>query len=377
MTTQPDYTELYRAVMPSVVSIYVGGGESGPGGGAGSGFVYDEAGHVVTNEHVVSPPRVRRGKPPRRGRPGGRDGRDERDGWRRRGRRDDRFEGPSEIDVRPLSSVEVRFSEGDWRTAEVVGTDVHTDLAVVRVDSLPDYAVPLPVAEESPEPGQPVAALGNPMGLDGSITSGIISGTNRSMATGGGFALPDTVQTDAPINPGNSGGPLVTATGNREADVGVVVGVNRARQGDNIGFAVSPEIVNRVVPSLIEDGVHRHPYLKISTLDVSPAVAEANGLDEPRGILVVDVRLGPSSGTVTESSQTKTVRGQEIPVGGDVIVGIDGNPIDAHEELMRYLITECEPGEVVELQVIRNGVEETLDVELAVRPTPGGQIPVQ
>ncbi len=356
MSTQPDYNDVYEDVMPSVVSVYVGATDedaTGPGRGAGSGFVYDERGHVVTNHHVVAPPRATRS---RRGRPG--------------------------IEVVESDAVELRFGRGDWRTADVVGTDPHTDLAVVRVDDPPDYAKPLPVAGSSPEPGEPVAALGNPMGLDGSISSGIVSGTNRSMPTGGGFALPDTVQTDAPINPGNSGGPLV-AVGGSDGDRGergrqpAVVGVNRARQGDNIGFAVSPEIVERVVPSLIEDGRHRHPYLKVSTLDVSPAVAEANGLDEPRGVLVVDVRLGPSSGALIESTRTVEVRGREVPVGGDVVLAIDGQPVDAHEELMRYLVTACEPGETVELTVLRDGVERTVEVELAERPAPGGEIPVR
>lgn len=341
MSTQTDYSEVYREVMPSVVSIYVGtADETTLGRGAGSGFVYDSDGHIVTNHHVVAPMEARR---TRGGRPA--------------------FE-PVEA-----AEVEIRFSQGDWRIATVIGSDVHTDLAVVEVDTLPEYATPLPVATSSPDPGEPVAALGNPMGLDGSITSGIVSGSNRSMPTGGGFVLPDTVQTDAPINPGNSGGPLVTSDG-------VVVGVNRARQGDNIGFSVSPEIVGRVVPSLIEDGRHRHPYLKVSTLDVSPVIADANDLDEPQGILVVDVQLGPSSGALIDCAKTTTVRGREVPVGGDVIVAIDGEPVNAHEELMRYLVASCTPGETVELTVLRDGTEQILDVELAERPEPGGMIPV-
>jgi S1-C subfamily serine protease len=255
----------------------------------------------------------------------------------------------------------------------VVGSDPHTDLAVVRVEDAPGYARPLPVAGTSPEPGTPVAALGTPLGLDGSITSGIVSGANRSMPTGGGFVLPDTVQTDAPINPGNSGGPLVAA----DTPEAVVVGVNRARQGDNIGFAVSPEIVERVVPALATDGEYRHPYLRIRTLDVTPVVAEANGLDETRGSLVVDVPLGPASAALRECTVTKTVRGREVPVGGDVVVGIESEPVDAHEQLMRHLVVECEPGETVPLTVIRDGAEETVTVELAERPPPGGGIPVR
>ena len=211
------YERLYREVSPSVVSIYTRPPDAGgPPRGAESGFVYDWS-HLVTNAHVV-------------------------DG----------------IDV-----VEIRFSEGDWRTGDVVGIDEYTDLAAVRVTDLPAYATPLEVATESPEPGTPVAALGNPMGLDGTITTGIVSGVNRSMRVGPSTTIPDTVQTDAAINPGNSGGPLVTLDGS-------VVGVNRARSGDNIGFAISPAITARVVADLVVNGDYHHSSLDIRTVDVSP-----------------------------------------------------------------------------------------------------------
>jgi S1-C subfamily serine protease len=314
------YETVYRTAMPSVVSIYVHHWDDERrrrAAGAGSGFVYDADGHVVTNQHVVG----------------------------------------------DATEVDLRFSEGDWRVGRVVGVDAYTDLAVVRVDDLPDYATPLPVAETAPRPGQPVAALGNPLGLDGTISAGIVSGTNRSMPTGQGFAIPDTVQTDAPINPGNSGGPLVTLDG-------VVVGVNRATAGENIGFAVSPLLLRRVVPRLIADRRVAHPYMRIRTIDVSPTVAEANGLDEPRGVLVVDAWYGPTGTALAPSDRTARIRGQEVPVGGDIIVGIEGTPIDSHEALVRYLITEAEPGATVELSVVRGGRETTERVRLEERPDP-------
>jgi serine protease Do len=208
-----------------------------------------------------------------------------------------------------------------------------------------------------------VAAFGNPMGLDGSISVGIVSGASRSMPTGNGFAIPDTIQTDAPINPGNSGGPLVTADGD-------VVGVNRARGGDNIGFAVSAEVVRRVVPALIADGNYRHSYLKIRTLDVSPSVVEANDLDATGGVLVVDVSRGPSRGTLRGCEASRTVRGQEIPSGGDVIVAINGHRVASHEALMRYLLLETRPNEPVELDIVRDGAERTETVTLGERPAP-------
>ncbi|WP_253521201.1 S1C family serine protease [Halorussus vallis] len=351
---------MYEEAIPSVVSVYVtaetdfrrsdrdgpGGGNPGhpPEGprrsGAGSGFVYDDEGHLVTNQHVVSPPR-RRGQSRERASAVGR-------------------------------RVDVRFSEGDWRTGEVVGVDPYTDLAVVRVEELPAYADPLPIAASNPAPGRRVAALGNPMGLDGTITKGIVSGTNRATPSGAGFTIPDAIQTDAAINPGNSGGPLVTTRGE-------VVGVNRAKQGENIGFAVSPDIVNRVVPELIADGAYRHSYLNVRTVDVSPTVAEANRLDEPAGVLVVDVRLGPASGGLRGCRGSRVVRGRDVPVGGDVIVGVDGRPVRSHEELTRYLITETSPDESVSVDLIRDGERLTERVTLAERPRPGtgGHVPVR
>ncbi|SDM19512.1 serine protease, S1-C subfamily, contains C-terminal PDZ domain [Halogranum gelatinilyticum] len=325
MTRYIDLERLYRDVSPSVVSVYVG--RDGPAMGAGSGFVIGDN-HVLTNQHVV----------------GG------------------------------VDDVEPRFSDGSWRTGRVVGTDAYTDLAVIHVDDLPATATPLTVAADNPRPGRQVAALGNPLGLDGSITTGIVSGANRSMATANGFAIPDVVQTDAAINPGNSGGPLVgvvAGTDTLDADGAVeyeVVGVNRARQGDGIGFAVSPTIVNRVVPALIEEGEYRHSYLRTRTLDVTPTVAEANGLDRPRGVLVVDV--GDDGNELRGSHTSRTVRGREIPVGGDVILGIEGHEVHTHEELMRFLITETRPGEPVDIDVIREGEPTTLSVVLGERPQP-------
>ncbi len=317
MDSDTTYTELYSQTVPSVVSVYLAPGASGGQGtgGAGSGFVFDERGYVVTNAHVV-----------------GDDG-----------------------------EVDLRFSEGDWRVGTVEGTDAYTDLAVVLIEDLPEYATPLPVAAENPAPGEPVAAFGNPMGLDGTMTTGVVSGTSRSTPTGNGFAIPDTIQTDAAINPGNSGGPLVTLDG-------TVVGVNRARSGDNIGFAISPRILGRVAPALVEYGAYRHSYLRVRTVDVSPTVAAANGLDEPGGVLVVDVGRGPARSVLRASRGTRRVRGQEVPVGGDVIVGIDGHTIASHEELTRYLVTDTEPGQVVKMELLRDGRPHTERVELGERP---------
>lgn len=191
---------------------------------------------------------------------------------------------------KPPETVDVRFSDGTWREGRVVGVDAYTDVAVAAVPNLPETATPLTVADEAPRPGRPVAVLGNPMGLDGTMTVGVVSGVNRSMPTTAGFAILDVVQTDAPINPGNSGGPLV---------------------------------------ALVVD-----------------APAET-------GLRTATVRAGEE--------------GVDIPVDGDVIVAVDDHPVRVHEDLMRYLLLEREPGDEVVLGVRRNGGPVDLSVILGER----------
>ena len=314
-----DYTRLYEETIDSVVTIRVG---TGPGAVGGSGFVYDRRGHVVTNAHVV---------------------------------------GDAE-------TVDVRFRGGEWHTAEVVGTDPYTDLAVVRVPRPPAYAVPLPIARGTPRPGERVVALGNPFGLEGSITSGIVSGVNRSMPAANNFTIPDVVQTDAPINPGNSGGPLVSVDG-------AVVGVNtagiRAARAENVGFAVSAAMVRRVVPALIATGRYEHSFMGVFTYDVTPVVAEANDLQRTGGLLVVGTpEGGPADGVLEPAESTATVDGQTVPVDGDVIVAVDGRPIDSHQALSRYLALHTSPGQTISVTVLRDGERRTVEIELGTRPPP-------
>jgi len=310
-----DYVALYDATIDSVVTIQA---VTDRGTSQGTGFVYDGNGHVVTNEHVV---------------------------------------GDSE-------DVTVRFADGTWREATVVGTDVYTDLAVLEVQSVPTAAEPLPIAATNPETGQRVAALGSPFGLEGTITSGIVSGVNRSMRTEAGFSIPATVQTDAPINPGNSGGPLVSMNG-------TVVGVNRAKQGDNVGYAISPQVVERVVPGLIRNGSYDHAYVGIGSVPVTPAVAEANGLAQARGVHVVAVvDGGPAEGVLQPADGQTTVNGRTVRTGGDVILAVDGTAIDTQQELSRVLMLQTSPGETISMTVLRDGEETTVEVTLDERPAP-------
>jgi len=326
-----NYTELYEDVRPAVVQVSTERGQ-------GSGFITETtngSSFIVTNHHMLAG--------------------------------SSRGQGQAATSQDVPDSVDVRFSEGATRNGTVVGTDLYTDLAVVRVNDTPENAESLPLANESPPVGERVAAIGSPFGLAGTMTHGIISGVNRSMPTGTGFAIPDTIQTDAPINPGNSGGPLVTCDGE-------VAGVNRAGGGENIGFAISPDLMERVVPALIENGSYDNSYLGIRSVPVTPTVAETNGLNVSQGVLVVEtVDGGPAEGSLQGSDDTEIVDGQRIPVGGDVIVAIDGQNVSTQEELGSYLATETSPGDEVELTVVRDGERTTVNVTLGERPDPGGR----
>jgi 2-alkenal reductase len=252
--------QLYRQVNPSVVNvaIYQKGanihsadiaGLDDDGyyeAGSGSGFVWDSEGHIVTNNHVV--------------------------------------EGAERIVV--------RFSDGTMSAGEVIGADRHSDLAVILIDPEGYNLVPVrPGNLDDVQVGQRVAAIGNPFGLDGTLTSGIVSAIGRSIPSVASFSIPASIQTDAPINPGNSGGPLLNERGE-------VIGVNaqirsEERANSGVGFAIPISIVKRVVPALIEEGRYRHPYIGISGSSFSPICADEQGLDpRTRGAMVLKVLPG-------------------------------------------------------------------------------------
>lgn len=306
-----NFTELYHETSDSVVKLRV---NTIQGPAQGSGFVYDNA-HIVTNEHVVG----------------------------------------------NADTVLVQFSDGSWHTGRVVGSDVYTDLAVVRVADMPAAATPLPVARSDPIPGQTVVAIGSPFGLEGTITHGIVSGVNRSMTVEGGFSIPDTVQTDAPINPGNSGGPLVAMDG-------TVVGVNRAKEGDNVGFAISAAVVRQIVPELVDDGQYAHSYLGIRTFPVTPQMVDSRGLDEAKGLVVVETVGGTPAAEAFQSGEIVETETGPAVRGGDVIVGIEGRAIHTNQDLSRHLLLQTRPGETISLTVIRDGTREEIQVELVERP---------
>lgn len=313
-----DYAALYDRTIDSVVAIRTNGG-------LGSGFVYQTAqgnntSYVVTNAHVVG----------------------------------------------ETGSVIVQFTPETSREGTVVGRDQLADLAVVRVNQTPESVEALSVADTPPDHGQKVAAIGTPFGLEETITHGIVSGLNRSMPTQMGFSVPDVIQTDAPINPGNSGGPLVACDG-------TVVGVNTAgisaSRADNVGFAISASLVDRIVPALIRTGEYEHAYLGISAAPLTPQLVAANDLDNTNGVYVHDVAEGSAASSALQGTTEFVVVNQtRIPVGGDVILGIDGQPVNSGEDLSTYLVTESRPGEEVTLTILRDGEREEVTVTVGERP---------
>jgi 2-alkenal reductase len=321
LSQQDSLVSLYQFVSPGVVSITVA---TDQGGGQASGFVYDTEGNIVTNYHVV--------------------------------------EG--------ANYIEVAFSSGFKAVADVVGTDTDSDLAVIHVDAPASELHPLTIGDSSAlQVGEYVVAIGNPFGLNGSMSTGIISSLGRSMDSmnpsenGTFFSAGDLIQTDAAINPGNSGGPLLNLSGE-------VVGVNRAIRsfattegGDalnsGIGFAVSSNIVARVVPSLISTGSVAYPYLGISSVNnLSLTEAQQLGLDRTDGALIGDVASG---GPADEAGVQS----------GDFVTAIDGRTVKNFDQLISYLFTSKSPGETVTLTVIRNGQEMQIDLVLGTRPKTG------
>jgi len=340
-----ELTRLYEQVNPGVVSIVVTKkspfslqGQMIPQRGSGSGFVYDNE-HIVTNNHVV-------------------DGADD---------------------------VEVVFFDGQRRDGVVVGTDVYSDLAVVRVDDMPASARALPLIGDftSLAVGQPVVAIGNPFEKANSMSFGIISALGRTIPDGQtSFAIPQSIQTDAAINPGNSGGPLLNLRGQ-------VVGVNAQINTTNIqpggppgnsgvGFAIPSSIVVKVVPELINDGERDWSYLGVSGGPITTDLAEANGLSDTRGAYIHCVpEDGPSAGLLQGAGNLDcrtgaTADGGE-PVGGDVVIAIDGQPVRSFDDLLTYIALETEPGQTVQLTVLRDGAEKTLEVTLGSRSQLAGR----
>lgn len=314
---------LYEKYSPGVVSLQFTTAE---GSGQGTGFVIDKEGHIVTNYHVAS----------------------------------------------GIDQLEVHFSSGLKVYGQVIGSDMDSDLAVIKVDVDPSELVPLTLGDSSlVKVGQTVVAIGNPYGLSGTMTVGVVSARGRVLdsmrqtTAGTYYSSGDSIQTDALINPGNSGGPLLNLNGE-------VIGVNRAIQtaglsvtGDaistGIGFAISSNIVSKVVPSLIEKGSYAYPYLGMTSYpNMSLAMIELLELPQSTGAYVSSVVEGGPAATAGIRGGTVETSIQGILKGGDLIIAVDGQPIKDFSELMSYMVVNKNPGETITFTVIRDG--QTLDV---------------
>ncbi|HSH05150.1 MAG TPA: trypsin-like peptidase domain-containing protein [Anaerolineae bacterium] len=312
---------LYRQVNPSVVHVFSQRGNLALG--EGSGFIYDGQGHIVTNNHVVE--------------------------------NGDTFE--------------VVFANKERRVAEVVGMDVDSDLAVIKVESLPAGMVPMQLGDSTQlAVGQFVIAIGNPFGEEGSMSLGIVSGLGRSLTSqrtaegGGRYSLPQVIQTDTAINPGNSGGPLLNLRGE-------VVGVNsaiRTTTGTNsgVGFAIPVNAVRRVAPSLIANGSYTYPFIGIGALSTGLTLSQQEELGLPQATGAYITSVTPGSGADEAGLVPANAMGQ----GGDLIIAIDSVPVYEFNDLTTYLIFETEVGQTVNLTIIREG--ETIDVPLTLGARP-------
>jgi S1-C subfamily serine protease len=266
--------------------------------------------------------------------------------------------------VAGASEYYIRFSETDWREVDVVGTDVYSDLAVIDVDEVPSAVSAPTMLDSTPEIGTQVVAIGNPFGLSGSVSEGIVSGVDRTLEGANNFSIAAGIQTDAAVNPGNSGGPLVTLDGD-------VVGVINSGGGDNVGFAISSQLVERVVPALIEDGNYDHPYMGVTLQDVSPLIAQANDLDDAAGVYIDSaVPGGPADGVLEGSTGEQRIDGYDVPTGGDIVRRLDETPIATRGDLATYLALETSPGETMAVTVQRDGSEQTVELTVGTRPDP-------
>ena len=291
----------------------------------GSGIVYDVIGHIITNNHVVE----------------------------------------------DSQKTTVTFLDGTSYNAKVIGTDPYTDLAVIKVDVNPSLLHPLPIGDSATlRVGDQVAAIGNPFGLSGSMTSGIVSQLGRLLSTPGtaSFSIPNVIQTDAAVNPGNSGGPLLNMKGQ-------VIGINTAIQSGTgefagIGFAVPSNTVSKIVPILIKEGKYKHPWLGISGVDIDPDLADILGLQDTRGLLVVSiVKDSPAEKTgLHGSTETKEIDGIKYQIGGDVILSVDHKDVRKIDDILIHLQREKKVGDTIDLEILREGRVTNFELTLEERP---------
>ena len=313
--------DIFEKSEESVVQVNVLRG--GSDGGMGSGFVYSEEGYIITNQHVV----------------------------------------------RDAKKVTVTFLDGEAYIGDVIGTDPDLDIAVVKVSPSNTYLQPITIGDSSKlKVGEKIAAIGNPFGLSGSMTSGIVSQIGRLLPQESGYSIPDVIQTDAAINPGNSGGPLLNMRGD-------IVGINTAIQSSTgeftgVGFAIPSQTVAKIVPTLISEGEYKHPWIGISGRDINPDMANVLGLKDALGFLIITVvEDSPASDAgLIGSNKTIEVEGKEYPVGGDIILAVDGIDVRKIDDILIHLQRVKTVGDEMNLEILRDDRTTNVTIILQERP---------
>ncbi len=321
------FVALYGQSNPSVVNITIYAKDTQGNMAAlaqGSGFVYDNDGHIITNAHVVQ----------------------------------------------DAEQVDIRFSEGTIRSAKTLGYDVNSDLAVVEVSDMPAGIQPLPLGSmDGLQVGQSVVAIGNPFGLSGTLTRGIISALGRTIPALNTFSIPQSIQTDAAINPGNSGGPLLNLRGE-------VIGINDQIESNGtgtnsgVGFAIPVSIIQRVVPELIANGSYTWPWIGVRGSALNYELIKGMNLTVEKGAYIWQVvKGGPAdkAGLVGAKSTT-SVDGRPTDVGGDVVIAINGQPVESFDDMLVYVALQTRPGDTITLTILRNGQQKQIQIKLEPRP---------
>lgn len=323
-STELSFIEIFEKSEPGVVRINVQRNESQDGiNGVGSGFVFDKRGHIITNAHVV----------------------------------------------KDSKKVTVTFLDGRSYNAEIIGIDEFTDTAVIKVNTKNTILHPLFIGDSSNlKVGESIAAIGNPFGLSGSMSSGIISQVGRLLPSGAGYSIPDIIQTDAAINPGNSGGPLLNIRGE-------VVGINTAIQSTTgeftgVGFAVPSQTIAKIIPNLIKDGEYKHPWIGISGRDVDPDTADILQIEDAIGFLIITVVEDSPAFDAGLIGSDKIIEedGVQYAVGGDIILAVDGIDVRKIDDILIHLQRVKSVGDEMILEILRDGRTTNATIILQERP---------
>jgi serine protease Do len=402
VTTSLTLTELFSRVQDSVVQVTTTSGDiAGPlSSGLGSGFVYDKDGHIITNYHVVALASLS-------------------------------GESSNASSSKNNTDIVITFHDGSVYNARVVGSDPFSDIAVLRVENISESKlVPLTFGNSSEvKIGEQAVAIGNPFGLSGTLTVGVVSGLGRTIPSlaaeespslprdnqgereqqqqpglpeipppfddlfpdipdlpfqlpplipdqqqqqesSGAFSIPDIIQTDAAVNPGNSGGPLLNMKGQVIGMNTAIFSVTGAYAG--IGFAVPSNTITKVVPSLITTGSYQHPWLGLIGIDITPDIAKALGLglEEAKGFLVIGVNEGSPADKagIRGGDKVTNINGREIRLGGDIVLKIDNQDVRKIEDLLTHLERHKQVGDTVQLTIIRDAKPQTVNITLTARP---------